>query len=340
MAAVSKFESLIGRGVSIVHFASPFADCSSTRCSFYRFPPLAMENIRRHGAIPYLSWGSQSTPSSVDEPRFTLSAIIHGAYDSYIKSFAEAARLWGRPFFLRFDYEMNGNWFPWSEGVNGNTAGQYSQAWRHVHRIFTSVGATNATWVWCPNVDPTKSFTSLSKLYPGDSYVDWTCLDGYNFGTGDPNVSRPSAWQTFDQLYSSTYQTIVRSIAPTKPMIIGEVASTEYGGSKSSWIQDMLSKLPSSYPKVRGFLWFEKNDANVDWPIETSSTASAAFADSIQNPVYVASNYGKIATCPIPPPTTLRAPTGQLGRGSASRCPAQPARRTRAKSLPADRRNP
>ena len=49
---------------------------------------------------------------------------------------------------------MNGNWFAWMEGVNGNQPGEYVAAWRHVHDIFTAVGATNVSWVWCPNVDP------------------------------------------------------------------------------------------------------------------------------------------------------------------------------------------
>jgi hypothetical protein len=335
---VSKFEGLVGKGVSIVHFASPFANCTSMRCSFYPFPPSALENIRQHGAIPFLSWGSQSTPSNVNEPRFTLSAIVRGNYDSYIKSFAEAARRWGRPFFLRFNYEMNGNWFPWSEGVNGNKAGEYARAWRHVHRLFTSVGTTNASWVWCPNVDPTNTLAMLPALYPGDAYVDWTCLDGYNYGTGNPNRPNPSTWQTFDQLYASTYHEITSSIAPTKPMIIGEVASSEYGGSKAGWIQDMLSRLPTSYPKIRGVLWFDKNDDNLDWPLESSSAATAAFAAGIRSSLYASRVYRHLATCPIPAPSALGAPTGQPGHGSASPCPTHAGRRAGNNRLRATRR--
>ena len=83
--------------------------------------------------------------------------MIAGRYDEYIREFAEEARAWGHPFFLRFNWEMNGDWFPWSEGVNGNPSGEYVAAWRHVHDIFAAVGATNVTWVWCPFVDPKAS---------------------------------------------------------------------------------------------------------------------------------------------------------------------------------------
>jgi beta-mannanase len=108
---------------------------------------------------------------------------------------------------------MNGDWFPWDEGVNGNTPGQFVQAWRHVHDIASAVGATNVTWVWCPNVTP---INNLGEFYPGDAYVDWTCLDGYNWGT-DPN-GHLIGWQTFDQIYHSAYQAVL-AIAPSKPLM-------------------------------------------------------------------------------------------------------------------------
>ncbi|MBS1863384.1 MAG: hypothetical protein JSS68_16930, partial [Actinobacteria bacterium] len=146
MGAVSRFEGQTGKPVSLIHFASPFADCSHSPCTDYNFPTGPMTAIREHGAIPFFSWSSQSTPSSLNEPEYQLSDVISGRYDSYIRKFAEEAKAWGHPFFLRFDWEMNGNWFPWAEGVNGNNPGEYVAAWRHVHDIFTQVGATNATW--------------------------------------------------------------------------------------------------------------------------------------------------------------------------------------------------
>jgi hypothetical protein len=293
MNAVSAFEADAQKHVSLVHFASPFADCSRNPCSYYGFPTTPMENIRKHGAIPFFSWSSQSTPSNLNEPDFQLSDVIAGTYDSYIRSFATAAKNWGHPFFLRFDWEMNGNWFPWSEGVNGNKTGEYVTAWRHVHDIFASVGATNVSWVWCPNVDPNKEFRDSSSMYPGDDYVDWTSLDGYNWGKAP---YRPAGWKTFDQLFSSTYHRIVDTIAPSKPMVIGEVGSTEYGGSKATWIKEMLAELPVSYPKIHGLVWFnrEAEGEPMDWSIETSSSAESAFAAGIQSPAYAGSQFASL----------------------------------------------
>jgi len=196
---------------------------------------------------------------------------------------------------------MNGNWFPWSEGVNGNKSGEFVAAWRHVHDVFTAVGATNATWVWCPNVNwygSFENFKGVSGQYPGDAYVDWTGLDGYNWGT---NPSRSGQWQTFNQLYRSSYRYLTETVAPNKPLMIGEVASSEYGGSKATWIKEMLAQVPTEYPKIRALLWFDKYDSSMDWPIETSSTAASAFAQGISNPVYPRGTFSSFSATTIAP---------------------------------------
>jgi hypothetical protein len=298
MSAVSKFEGMAGKAASAINFSSPFADCSSSPCSFYKFPKAQMEAIRAHGSMPFFSWASQSTPASLNEPDFQLSDVIEGHHDAYIREFAEAARDWGHPFFLRFNWEMNGNWFGWSEGVNGNQPGQYVAAWRHVHDIFAQVGATNATWVWCPNVDPGNKFQDLASLYPGDAYVDWTGLDGYNWGT---NPASPRGWTSFDDLFESTYDRIVETIAPSKPLIISEVGCSEYGGSKAAWIADALESARTEYPQLRGLLWFEKYDDGMDWPIETSSSAATAFAAGIQSPSYLSNTFASVGPGTIQP---------------------------------------
>jgi mannan endo-1,4-beta-mannosidase len=293
MTAVSEFEENAHKNVSLVQFFQPFANCASSPCSFYSFPTTPLNNIRSHGAIPVLSWSSQSIPSTLNEPDFQLSDVIAGRYDSYIRGFATKAKEWGHPFFLRFNWEMNGSWFPWSEGVNGNRAGEYVASWRHVHDIFAEVGASNVTWVWCPNVDYDNNLQKVTSNYPGDAYVDWTGLDGYNWGT---NPTEPGGWKSFSQLYRSTYLHIVETVAPSKPLMIGEVASTEYGGSKSAWIKNMVAAIPAEYPKIRALLWFDKFDGGMDWPIETSSSATSGFAEAIQSPAYVESLFSELGS--------------------------------------------
>jgi hypothetical protein len=149
-----------------------------------------MSKARARGYLPVLSWGSYAAGEGTNQPGYRLSEIVGGRYDAFIRRWATGAKNWGHPF-LRFDWEMNTNSVPYSEHSNGNRRGEFVRMWRHVHRIFTRVGAENVTWVWCPNVEYSTSVKPLASLYPGDSYVDWTCLDGYNWGT-----NRAGTWRT------------------------------------------------------------------------------------------------------------------------------------------------
>jgi beta-mannanase len=162
------------------------------------------------------------------------------------------------------------------------------------------VGATNATWVWCPNVDPEDKFQDLASLYPGNEYVDWTCLDGYNWGT-QPGAQRSRL--SFEDLFGSTYREITESIAPGKPMAIGETGASERSGAKGEWIADMLGRLPTEYPQIRALVWFDVYDDGMDWPLETSSGATAAFAGGVADPSYRSNEYAGLSTSPIPPPS-------------------------------------
>jgi hypothetical protein len=297
MNAVTDFQKTVGKAPSIVAFNVPFEECSLS-CNYYAFPVRQLAAIRGYGSIPMLNWASMSSPLALDEPSFRLAKVSGGAFDEYIREFALAAKAWGHPFFLRFDWEMNGNWFPWAQGANGNDAGDYVAAWRHVHDIFTSVGATNVTWVWCPNVDPNHEFGSLAALYPGNAYVDWTCLDGYNYGTAENN-----RWSTFDQIFSSTYSELVDTVAPEKPLMIGEVASSEQGGSKAEWITNALAELSMAYPQIRAFVWFDWARNGHDWPIETSASSIAAFSQEIVSLRFTSNTFGGLGPGTIRPPS-------------------------------------
>jgi hypothetical protein len=304
MNAITDFEQLAEKPLSLINFSSPFANCPSstspsTSCTFYSFPQHEMETIRAYGGIPFFSWASDALPVSTSEPEFQFSDLIEGKFDTFIRRFATEAREWGLPFFLRFNWEMNGNWFPWTERTNGNSPGQYIEAWKHVHDIFEEVGADNASWVWCPYVDPNATLQSLSALYPGNEYVNWTCLDGYNWG---PSAEPPRNWRSFSYLFGPTYRQITESIAPSKPMLIGETASSEIGGSKPEWIEAMFEALRTEFPRIQGLLWFEKEESGMDWPIETSESARNAFTAGIGEERFLGNSFASTSSDPIPAP--------------------------------------
>jgi mannan endo-1,4-beta-mannosidase len=298
MRSVARFEANAHKRMSLLEWGQAWWECSTT-CGLRPFRADLMQRARLHGYIPVLSWDSEHEQSGPDDPAFALRAIIAGRYDRFLRRWARGARRWGRPFFLRFDWEMNTNGVPYSEHANGNRAGDFVRMWRHVHGIFDVAGARNVTWVWCPNVDYADAVHPLRSLYPGDAYVDWTCLDGYNWGT---NPAAPAGWRSFDETFHTTYKLITQRIAPTKPLMIGETAASEYGGSKADWITDALTdQLPRNYPRARALVWFNKNADGMDWVIESSSAAQAAFAAGIAAPRYAPNAFAAIGSSPIRP---------------------------------------
>ncbi len=273
-----------GKAVSIINWGHFWGNSSG---AYQNWSNGTINSARSHGAIPMISW----TPEGGPADKWQLGDIINGTHDAYIRQFATDAKSWGFPFFLRIMHEMNGSWgYNWQETQNGNQRGQFVQAWRHIVDIFRQVGVSNASYVWCPNIDyPNTTNPSFASLYPGDSYVDWTCLDGYNWGS-----NRSSGWQSFDQVYSYSYNEILK-IAPAKPMMIGEFGSVEQGGSKASWFTDALStQIPGKYKSIKAAVYFNWQFDGVDWRVETSTAARDAWRKGIASSYYAADRFGSI----------------------------------------------
>ena len=248
----------------------------------------------RRGALPVVSWEPRPTVQPVGPdsdntvaPGFTLASIIAGSHDEYIDRFATGVRQLGLPVAIRFAHEMNGNWFPWSEERNGNTKGQYVQAWRHVHDRFVALGATNAIWIWSPNVITARPSVRLAQFYPGDAYVDWMGMVGYYRRVYLDDKGKPKD-PTFTNTYQSTLDEL-RSVA-LKPIVITELGAVEVGGNKPAWIQSVFQGLTDN-PDIIGFVWFDHSVNGNDWRIESSASASQAFADGVVDPRFRA---GKI----------------------------------------------
>ena len=262
----STFEANAGKKASIVHWGlgAPWAH------DFKYFQP-TFNLVRSAGDLNLVDMRTGSA---------SLRDIANGAYDANLKTWSQQAAVWGSPFFLLLDGEMNGTWEPYSPGVNGNTASDFVAMWRHFHDLADQAGASNITWVWCPNVDPWNRFTPYDQLYPGSSYVDWTCLDGFN----------KDGTQSFSWLFGSSYEKLLQ-LAPAKPVMISQTGSVEGGSGKAGWIKDALStQLPSSFPRVKALVWFNwriyENSKWWDWPIESSPAAQDAFRSAIASPYY------------------------------------------------------
>jgi hypothetical protein len=262
---MDKFDSNAGKKISVLGWGQPPPWDQTTVYGG------TFDIVRNRGAYTMLT---------IDLGSATLADVASGKYDASITTWAGNVKSYGHPFFMRFAHEMNGNWYAW-----GQKPTDFVAAWKHFHDVVSNAGATNVTWVFNPNLDigPYK----IADYWPGDAYVDWMGLDGYNKGATSA---------TFASLYGPSYAAL--QALSQKPIMICEIGSLEYGaGEKGAWIKDVLeSELPSKFPQIRAFLWFNwrfyETDNNVTgykpFPIESSQSSLSAFSAGVALPVYVA----------------------------------------------------
>ena len=186
----------------------------------------------------------------------SLASINSGDYDGWIDTQADLiANFPDTICYIRFAHEMNGNWFPW-----GKQPAAYRAAFARVAQRVRS-RAPNARMMWCPNV----GWPTIRDYYPGDAYVDWLAIDGYNF---DGNLSPTDVFaNTYDQ---------VAALSASKPMMIPETASTEYAG-KPNWITTLYTDaIPNRMPRVKAVAWFDLLKER-DWRVNSSQAALDAY---------------------------------------------------------------
>jgi len=260
------------------------------------------------GKLPMLTWESRpigSPNSQVEEPDYQLpdmigdpAAGVPGTYDDYLHQYAKDIVATGLPLAIRFDHEMNGVWYPWSEttgkgaSINGNNKGDYVKMWKHVHDIFEQEGANSlVVWTWAPNIinnlpAANKSVEFLKAMYPGDEYVDWVGLSGYL-----RPAYKPENNFTFDYTFGSTLDQL-REISD-KPIVLAEIGASEVGGKKPEWINSVFDALAEpENSDIVGLSWFNLSVTSYvegelmtnDWRLESRPESLTAFKDGIARP--------------------------------------------------------
>ncbi len=237
-------------------------------------PVAGLELVSKQGATPIITWEPWQWGGGIEQRAYSLARITGGSFDTYLKQWGAELGAWGKPVMLRFGHEMNGGWYPWGDGVNGNGGTDFVQAWKHVHDVVRGAGATNVQWVWTPNIDEPGQTADMARFYPGPEYTDFVGLDGYNWGTTFPH----GKWVTPQMLFGAGLAQLHR-LAPGKPILIAETGSGEDGGSKPEWVSSLVSYL-AAQPGLIGFIWFDL-DKERDWRIDSSAQSAAAFARAL-----------------------------------------------------------
>jgi beta-mannanase len=262
--ALDSYASMVGRKPDIVMNYSNVTDPLLTSTD--------ISNLEARGETPMVTW--QLYRSGWSGPTISLSDIAVGRYDSYLRKAADLARSLPFEVMIRFGHEMNGDWYQWSGHPSA-----YRDAWRRIVTVFRREGATNVEWVWSPNVN--LGSYPFAKYFPGDSWVDYVALDGYNWGKAGVGTNQ---WQTLSQVFSSSYKRITQ--ISRKPVIIAETSSSEIGGDKATWIRDgLLRAIPQQFPRVRTVVWFNRS-MEEDWRLESSQASLQAYRDVVSNSLY------------------------------------------------------
>jgi hypothetical protein len=208
------------------------------------------------GSIPLVSWRGT-----------TYADILNGSSDDLIAAAARRLAADKKPTMLRWAWEMNGDWYSWGGSKNPERSAGYVTSWQRIHKIFAAEGATNVSWVWSPNwrSSPPETWNEVADYYPGDKYVDWVGMSGYN-------LHRETPAALFDTIYTQ-YST-------RKPIMITEVGAVDRGGrTKAEWIETFGTWV-GDRPGVGAVSWFDTDthpNYPEKWRIDTDADSLAAF---------------------------------------------------------------
>lgn len=272
------------------------------------FPAAEAEALVERGIVPMVTWEAWDPPAEdpdlapadvreeADQPRFRLERVVDGEFDPYLRDYATQVRRYGGPVMIRLFHEMNGFWFPWGGTVNQNEPEDVVDAWHHVVDLFDDVGATNVTWVWNPNAEsvPDVSRNDLDAYWPGDAYVDWIGLSGFNFGT----TSEVAQWRPFTEIFTGPLEDVS---AYDAPIVIAEFAAPEAGGDKSEWITSAFQAIRDRFPDVDAAVWFDRRVGTVrDFRIDSSEDVLSAFMAAVADDRFLSAPAALRRTEPVP----------------------------------------
>jgi beta-mannanase len=292
MVAVTNLERSIGRRLDIVHIYTAWGE----EWGAYNGETVRqLHSATSNGRRALITWEPWVLGQGADQDKFALRRIAAGSFDDYIRRWARGLRDFPSITYLRPMHEMNGDWYSWCIGVNGNSVGDYIRAWRRMWVIFAQEQVSNVRWIWCPYAADSSASNMFELAYPGDRYVDLLGLDVYNWGTGarsDCKVGESNMWRTVTECLAPSYRRI--SSLASQPIWLPEIGCAEQGGDKSQWFRDLLDS--PDYGRISALVFFDA-DKERDWRVTASTSSRTAVARSLEGTTPAA----EAAIAPTPP---------------------------------------
>ena len=246
----------------------------------YAWSTVAMD-LWSDSNVPELVWQPEDINCTTDDSD-PDTEIANGQQDTYITNFLTAAKTFlagpdgvygtsdDRRVYIRFAHEANGNWYPWSPAYPGSTdtPTDYINMWIHVVTMARNMGldSDHLEFIWNVNASDVGAYTA-EELFPGNTYLNWVSIDGYNWGASQSW----STWQTAEQVFGN----MIGRVQPlsTLPLAIPEVGSVSYTSSgesvsaKAAWINDYFTNFIPTY-NIKMTCWFNIDQSGEqDWAI-------------------------------------------------------------------------
>ena len=242
-------ESLVGKKMNLVATFSGWGDS---------FPSQFSTTVGSQGKTLVVFW---------EQFNVALDDIANGNNDTYIKQYASQAKAYGGSVMLVPFHEMNGSWTPWCGCVGNNTPAKVIAAWKHIHDLFQ--GDTNVKFAWNVNSNsvPDTSANAIENYYPGDAYVDYVSVDGFNFG---------NPWVSFAQIFNAPLAVLETY---NKPIYVLSTASAQ-GNAKAAWITNAFTVEIQKHPKIAGWVWFNVNK-EANWLVNSDPASLTAFIGAL-----------------------------------------------------------
>lgn len=249
LSSAPQFESLVGSTM----------DLQPVFIGWYElFPSKYGPSVRERGKTLVIFW---------EQYDVTLDEIVNGSADTYIDAFASAAKEYKGQIMLVPFHEMNGEWSPWSGVREGNSQAQVIAAWRHVHKRFAGIPNVKFAWNVNNGSQPDTPQNAIARYYPGDAYVDYVAVNGFNDG---------NPWQSWSDVFDDALRQLR---IYHKPIYILSMASAQ-GSMKAEWITDALTVQIPQHPEIAGWIWFHANK-EANWLVNSDERSLVAFATAL-----------------------------------------------------------
>jgi beta-mannanase len=264
-------ERVFGRKLDLMGamYKAPLGGCYNGTPPFSDGIPL---KIVQHGSIPIVHY----------KPGFALPEINAGKADDCFRDLGRRVHDFGYAVFLRIYHEFNGDWMPYS-----GCGDSFISAWRRTVSLVRGAGATNAVWVW----NPAEKYRDCAfQSYPGDAWVDWVAVDGYNRGTGWASPLT-QCWCDFWQLFRDDPSVSLHDVyGPRKPFAVFETGSVEDAlqpGRKGKWHQNALASIKQDLPYLKALVYTDLDmsaSGGPNWRLDTSDSSLDGFTSLARDP--------------------------------------------------------